>query len=316
MPYVRSLVVTPDDPPVYYLVVGTRLYRSVDRGATWNAEPLSGLSDRAAVQFVAVDYRHPQTLNLGTDQGLYRREAADQAWGLVNTQYMTSLAVDLENSDVLWAGIPYDTALRSVIVKSSDRGRTWSKADFGLAVGWVGAILINPHNPNILWAHVRPETRHDWPRGYVYRGGRDGSWERLLLGDFEFVPDPNPFGGANDDVCFVSGLAYDPELKALYAGCDVSWFNSEDRTWRLIRSLNADAPNSAEVRWEVASELGSAPSLQANGVRPLAVDGRQPKALFVSLDVTEPMGVPRFRLLVSGDDARSWSDLSLFSLGD
>jgi uncharacterized repeat protein (TIGR01451 family) len=313
-PYVKSLIVTPEDPPIYYLVVGPELYRSDDRGQSWKEEPLPGLLDGAGVQFVAVNYRHAQTMYLGTNQGLYRRESTDQPWSLVNSQYFTALAVDLENPDILWAGIPYDTAQQAVLVKSSDRGRTWAKADFGMAVGWVGAILIHPRNPNVIWAHVRPATRHDWPRGYVYRGGRDGSWERLSLGHFEFVPDPNPFGGANDDVCFVSGLAYDPELNALYAGCDVSWFNSEDRTQRLIRSLNADAPNSAAVRWEVASELGAAPSLQASGVRPLAVDARGPKSLFLSLDVTEEMGQPRFRLLVSADDARSWSPLSLVGL--
>ncbi len=312
-PYVKSLVVTPHDPPIYYLVVGSELQRSNDRGQSWQRERTPGLPSPVSVQFVAADYRHPDMLYLATDQGLYRREGAEQAWELVNTLRVTALAVDLENSDVLWAGIPYETAMRAVIVKSSDRGRTWSKADFGIGSGWVGAILINPRNPNVLWAHVRPQTRGDWPRGYVYRGGRDGSWERLRLGEFEFVASANPFAGQNARSCFVSGLAFDPEQQALYAGCDVSWYNGFDRTQRLIRSLNADDPNSSAVRWEVAAEFGPAFSLQTAGVRPLAVDARQPKALFVALDVTQQFEQPRYLLLSSGDDGETWLELHTVS---
>jgi uncharacterized repeat protein (TIGR01451 family) len=318
VPYVGSLVVTPDDPPVYYLVVDETLYRSTDRGNTWSSQPLTGVPIMASVASLAVDYRHPQTMYLATSEGLYRREAADEPWGLVNTMRVTSLAVDLENSDVLWAGITWDTAMRSVIVRSSDRGRTWSKADYGVEIGyrsaWVGAILINPKNPNVIWAHVRPGIRHGWPRGYVYRGGRDGTWERLPLGEFDFLGGPEPFGELNEDVCFISGLAYDPNLNALYAGCDISYFNGEDRTRRLLRSLNANAPNSAEVSWEVWAELGEAQLFGMNSVRPLAVDARDPKSLLVFLDVTQVSGSPRFSLLVSHDDGKTWEQISLNGL--
>lgn len=318
VPYVTSLVVTPDEPPIYYLVVGNALYRSADRGVTWSAEPLSGIPAEARVNCVAVDYRHPQTMYLATSHGLYRREAPNEPWGLVNTIRVTALAVDLINPDVLWAGVPWDTAMQAVIVKSTDRGRTWGKADFGVGIGdgnaWVGAILIHPHNPNILWAHVRPGTRHDWPRGYVYRGGRDGTWERLFLGEFDFVLSPDPFGGQNQDACFVSGLAYDPNLNALYAGCDISYYNGTDWSYRLLRSLNADAPHSVDVRWEVVAMLGTAAGPIMNAVRPLAVDAREPKALFVFLDVTREMGQPRFKLLVSHDDGKTWEEMALRGL--
>lgn len=320
VPYVKSLVVTPDEPPLYYLVVGNALYRSADRGATWSIELLSGIPAAATVICVTVDYRQPQTMYLATSQGLYRREGAGQPWELVNTMYVTALAVDLLNPDVLWAGIPWDTAMQSVIVKSNDRGRTWGKADYGVGIGdgnaWVGAILIHPNNPNILWAHVRPGTRHDWPRGYVYRGGRDGTWERLPLGAFDFVPSADPFGEQNQDVCFVSGLAYDPNLNALYAGCDISYYNGIDWTYRLLRSPNADAPNSADVRWEVVAMLGTAAGPSMNAVRPLAVDAREPKALFVFLDVTREIGQPKFKLLVSHDDGKTWEEMALQGVGE
>lgn len=318
VPYVTCLVVTPDDPPVYYLVADFALYRSADRGETWSIESLEGVPVGARVNTFAVDYRHAQTVYLATNQGLYWREAQELPWQRVNTLEVTALAVDLVNSDVLWAGIGWDTAMQSVIVRSDDRGRTWSKADYGVEVGyrtaWVSTILVNPNNPNVIWAHVRPGIRHGWPRGYVYRGGRAGTWERLPLGDYDFVGGPEPFGDVNEDVCFVSGLAYDPNLNALYAGCDISYFNGENSEYRLLRSLNADAPDSAEVRWEVRAEFGQAPVYSANSVRPLAVDARLPGALFVFLNLASVEAPPRFALLVSHDDGAMWQEMPLAGL--
>jgi hypothetical protein len=320
VPYVTCLVVTPDEPPLYYLVAGDALYRSVDAGATWSAEPLQGVPAGARVNTLAIDYRHPQTIYLGTDQGLYRRESSQGPWGLVNTLKVTALAVDFENPDVLWAGTPWSTELRAVIVRSADRGRTWGAADDGIELGdgyaWVGAILINPNDPNMMWAQVRPGTRHDWPQGLVFRGGRDGHWERLPLGG-EFGYDAARGVAQSPDVCFVSGLAYDPNRNALYAGCDISYYNGDKRGYRLLRSGNADAPNSADVRWELASELAAAPQdrLGVNVVRPLAVDAREPRALFVFLDLTQDDGPsPGYRLLVSHDDGKSWSQMGLVGL--
>jgi uncharacterized repeat protein (TIGR01451 family) len=314
VPYVKSLVVTPDEPPVYFMVVGDSLHRSMDRGQSWQAEGLQGVPESARVSFAAIDYRHPQTAYLGTDQGLYRRESFGDAWRLVNTLVTSALAVDLENSDVLWAGTAWTTATRAVIMKSSDRGRTWAKADYGIELGypsaWVGAILIDPNNPEVMWAHVRPGTRGDWPRGVVYRGGRAGNWEQLLLGERFDYTGGGP-GSTSQDVCFVSGLAYDPRLNALYAGCDISWYNTVRPAYRVLCSLNADTADSTQVHWDLLAEFGAQGALALNGVRPLAVDAREPKSLFVMLDTTAETGVPRFRLTVSHDDGKSWAPMDL-----
>jgi hypothetical protein len=312
VPFVYGLVVTPDEPPVYYMVVNRALYRSINRGSTWNLEGSSGVPDGAAVYVLAVDYRHPQTMYLGTDRGLYRREGPDEPWGLVNTLVVSALAVDWVNPDVLWAGVGWGTELRSVLVKSEDRGRTWGKADHGIESGYVSAILVNPNNPNMLWAHVRSSERHSWPTGLVFRGGRAGTWERLSLGQFDDIT-----GGAqNPDACSASGLTYDPNLNALYVGCDITYYYSTARAYRLLRSLNADDPNSSQVSWELLPELGAARADFAgvNVVRPLAVDARQPKSVFVFLDVTQEVGQARFKLLVSHDDGQTWQQMAVQGL--
>jgi hypothetical protein len=312
VPFVYGLVVTPDEPPIYYIVVNRALYRSTDRGGTWSVESLAGVPDQALINVAAVDYQHPQTMYLGTDRGLYRREGPDQSWGLVNTLVMSAFAVDWVNPDVLYAGVGWGNELRSVLVKSEDRGRTWGKADLGMQPGYVSAILVDPNNPNILWAHVRSSAPHSWPAGLIYRGGRAGSWERLSLGPFDDIT-----GGAdNPDACSASGLTYDPNLNALYVGCDITYYYSTNRDYRLLRSLNADAPDSSQVAWELLADLGAVSSDFAgvNVVRPLAVDARQPKSLFIFVDVTQEVGQPRFKLLVSHDDGRTWQQMAVRGL--
>ena len=312
VPFVYGLVVTPDEPPVYYIVVNRALYRSTNRGSNWTVESLAGVPAGAAVYVLAADYRHPQTMYLGTDRGLYRREGPDDPWGLVNTLVVTAFAVDWVNPDVLWAGVGWGTELRSVLVKSEDRGRTWGKADHGIGSGYVSAILVNPNNPNMLWAHVRSSGKASWPTGLVFRGGRAGTWERLSLGQFDDISG----GFHNPDACSASGLTYDPNLNALYVGCDITYFYSTTRSCRLLRSLNADDPNSSQVTWGLLADLGAARADFAgvNVVRPLAVDARQPKSLFVFLDVTEEVGQAKFKLLVSHDDGQTWEEMSLQGL--
>ncbi|HPL29963.1 MAG TPA: hypothetical protein PLG21_18090, partial [Anaerolineae bacterium] len=79
-----SLVVTPDEPPLCYLVIGGRLYRSTDRGDAWREEARSGLPSDAHINSVTIDYQHPETMYAATTQGIYRRQG-EGAWELVNT---------------------------------------------------------------------------------------------------------------------------------------------------------------------------------------------------------------------------------------
>ena len=307
VPVVSSLVVTPEQPPVLYAVIASRLYRSADWGASWVEQSRAGLPGEALYKAVAIDYRHPDTMYAVTSRGIYRRQG-DGAWTLVNTMQAQSLAVDLLSPDVLWAGVHRTTETNAVILKSEDAGRTWGKADWGIDMwrAWVTDVLVDPNDPNILWAVVRGDSRHGWPPGRNYRGGRAGHWERLDLRQFEPSLE-------NTDSCHVAGIAYDPNANLLYAGCDLSYFNRGNLL--LLRSPNADATDSAAVRWEVATRFEPlAPPATFGGARPLAVDAREPKSLFLSTSLYASDGASRYRILVSHDDGASWESLALGGL--
>jgi hypothetical protein len=307
VPVVSSLVVTPEQPPVLYAVIEGRLYRSADQGASWAEQGRDGLPDDAFLNAVAIDYRHPGTMYAVASGGIFRRQGND-AWTLVNTLRAQSLAVDLLNPDMLWAGVHRTTETNAVILKSEDAGRTWARADWGIEMwrAWVTDILIDPNDPNILWAVVRGDGWHGWPPGQVYRGGRAGQWERIDLKEFEPSLE-------NVDSCHVAGVAYDPSANLLYAGCDLSYFNRGNLL--LLRSPNADAADSSQVRWELATRFEPAESPATFGVaRPLAVDAREPRSLFLSTSLYASAEPPRYRILVSHDDGQSWESLALGGL--
>jgi len=315
-PYARqvtSLVVTPSDPPVVYAVVDGQLYRSADRGATWAGETMAGLPASAALTGVAVDYKHPETTYLLTSEGLYRRQGT-AAWQRISDLQATALAVDMVDANTLWAGVLRKEAGQAVVLRSPDGGRTWSPAGPELEASplgsWASDILVNPNDPDMLWAVVRSNRRDLAPDGLLFRGDRDGHWQRLSLGAF----DPAP---GNVDSVYVAGIAYDPNANLLFAGSE----RSNDNAGRILvlRSPNADAADAASIHWEVAKyiALPIEPCYAPGLVRPLAVDARAPRSLYAATDIVwcgDESPLDRYRLLASHDDGVNWDTLQMAGL--
>jgi hypothetical protein len=258
---------------------------------------------------VAVDYRNPSVMYLTTSAGIFRR-VGDSPWTFVHPLKAWTLAVDFGNADILWAGAVWTTEYNSILLKSTDAGRTWGKADFGMQCGmycWVSAIAIDPVDPNVMYANVRYSGRFGWPSGWVFRGGPDGHWERLEVGaasqtTFEFP--------GQEGACMANGLALDPNLRRLYVGCDAYYYNKNQ--FLMLKSDNAHEPDSSQVRWEQAASLGeSDPYFGIGSFAPLAVNAREPKSLYAALMGRQPGTNQPYRLLVSHDDGKTWENLAV-----
>ncbi len=298
-PYVTSLVVTPDDPPRLYAVIEDRLHLSTDHAQSWQPVEMTGIDVLARATAVAIDYRHPATMYLMTSEGIYRREG-EQSWAFVHTLKALALAVDLLDSNTLWAGVPYSTEYDAIVLRSEDRGRTWGRADDGMFSGpgaGVSSIVIDPVDPNIFFANVRYAGRFGWPLGTLFRGGRDGHWEQLDVGA--------QWGSG----CLPYGLAFDPDLRRLYVGCDAYYYN--ERQFNLRQSDNAYAANSADIDWEqVPLRWPTQPTLAYGAVRALAVDARVPKTVYLA--ISEYMAsAASHTMLISEDNGATWRKMPL-----
>ena len=301
-PVFRNLIISPSGPKTLYAAIGDHAYRSDDAGLSWARLDGGAMGTDTRVLSVAMDYRNPNVLYTTTSTGIYR--SVDGApWAFVHPLVANALAIDLVESDVLWAGVTWTTEYKAVILKSSDGGRTWGKADYGISGYGVSQIIIDPVDPNILYANLRYGGRFGWPEGWLARGGRNGTWERLDLWDA-------PPGQFSDTACMANGLAFDPGLRRLYVGCDAYYYNN-NRVFFLM-SDNAHDADSRRVQWRDAASSGVLHRPDIIGfVRPLAVDARDPKALYVLTSGVSPSAGQPYQIIVSHDDAKTWSELPL-----
>ncbi|MDH7489132.1 MAG: hypothetical protein QHH80_06450 [Anaerolineae bacterium] len=306
VPQVRSLVVSSGEDRTLYAVIGDAAYQSADGGATWTALDIAGIAPESRLFALALDYRNPSVMYATTTSGIYRR-VGNSPWEFVHPLNAQALAVDFVDSNTLWAGVSWTTEYRAVILKSTDAGRTWGKADFGIQayLGYgVTSIIIDPVNPDILYANLRYGGRFGWPDGWLYRGGRAGTWEPLPLGPVAGS------AGFSDDACMPHGLAFDPTLRRLYVGCDAYYYNNS-RLF-MLWSDNAHEPNAQSIVWGKALTQGTlTPPFALGFAAPLAVDARPPKALYAAVSGTSTESDKPYRLLVSRDDGATWLELPL-----
>jgi photosystem II stability/assembly factor-like uncharacterized protein len=179
---IASVAGVPGDPTVYYAGASSGgVWKTTDAGTTW--APVFDGQPVMAIGALAVAPSDPSIVWAGTGE----------AWAI-------------RDSDVMGDGV----------YKSVDAGRTW--AHMGLDdTGRIGRILVNPKNPDIVFAcAVGRATGPQQERG-VFRTTDGGQhWDRVL-----FV----------DENTGCSGLAMDPNNpRVLFAG---AW-QVEMHTWAMF----------------------------------------------------------------------------------
>jgi photosystem II stability/assembly factor-like uncharacterized protein len=183
----------------------------------YSADMLSGLSYRMVgpsrggrVTAVAGHADRPATFYMGaTGGGVWKTTDYGQSWRPVSDGYFAtgsigSIRVADSDPNIVYVGTGSDGIRSNVITgrgvyKSNDAGETWSFA--GLRnVGQIGAVLIHPTNPDLVYVAAIGDAFGATPDRGVYRS-RDGgsSWEKVFFVsdstgavDLEFAPDdPN-----------------------------------------------------------------------------------------------------------------------------
>lgn len=102
----------------------------------------------------AIAYTASSDLLLGTHGGLFKSTDKGKTWqqaevkGAVNADDWMGLVTDPRDRNIIFAG-GHDLG----IIKSSDGGTTWSRADSGIMGTDIHGLAINQRNPDLLFAY-------------------------------------------------------------------------------------------------------------------------------------------------------------------
>ena len=141
--------------------------------------------------------------------GVYSSKDGGKSWqhhDLAGTQHIGRIVVHPENPDIVWVasmGNLYTHNSERGIYKTTDGGNTWQKTLFVNDSTGVIDLIINPDDPNMLWAATWERTRKAWnfkghgPGSAIYRSTDGGNtWSQSMLG----LKDPGFMGRIGLDI--------------------------------------------------------------------------------------------------------------------
>ena len=202
---IADIAINPNDANEWYVAVGSGgVWKTTNAGTTW--KPIFDGEKSYSIGCVTIDPKNPLVVWVGTGEnvggrhvgygdGIYRSSDGGKSWknmGLKESQHISKIIVHPDSTNIVWAaaqGPLWNKGGDRGVYKTTDAGITWKKV-----LGddeWVGAtdIVIDPRNPDILYAATWQRSRNV----AMYLGGGPGSgiysstdggnkWEKLTKG--------------------------------------------------------------------------------------------------------------------------------------
>jgi photosystem II stability/assembly factor-like uncharacterized protein len=190
----------------YFGAVNGGVWKTIDAGRIWF--PIFDSQPVASIGALAVAPSAPDTIYVGTGEstlrdsvgygnGMYKSVDAGKTWthiGLDDTQHIGRVAVDPKNANVVFVaaiGHLYQANPDRGVFRSRDGGKTWQKVLFhNDNVGAVD-VVIDPVNPQVVYAALWNTRRPPWytyqpsngPGGGVFKSTDGGTtWKQLAGG--------------------------------------------------------------------------------------------------------------------------------------
>ncbi len=256
---IGDIAIHPEDDNIWYVGVASGgVWKTTNAGTTW--EPIFDDQPVYSIGCLSIDPSNPHIVWVGTGEnvggrhmsygdGIYRSEDGGKNWknmGLTKTQHISKIIIHPENSNILWVAAQGPLWLKGEergLYKTTDGGKTWKKT---LGDGeWVGVtdIVIDPRDPNLLYAASWQRHRNvaaymgGGPGTGIYRSEDGGeSWSKLTQG----LPKEN---------MAKTGLAISPQQPDIvYAAIELKRrtggvYRSADRgaTWKKMSDAVAGA---------------------------------------------------------------------------
>ncbi len=184
----------------YVTTASGGVWKTENEGTHW--QPLFDDAPSAAWGAIAVDPQNSDTVWIGGGEsnifrssmagtGVYRSDDAGKTWqhmGLADTHHIARIVVHPSDSNTVFvaaAGHEYTPNRERGIYRTTDGGQNWTQVLFESELAGANDILIDPENPDTLYASMWHRIRKPWsdpvpgPGGGIYKSTDGGStWER------------------------------------------------------------------------------------------------------------------------------------------
>jgi photosystem II stability/assembly factor-like uncharacterized protein len=251
---VEFAVVEGDPHTIYAATASSGVWKTVNGGITW--QPVFEKENRVALGGIAVSRSNPNVVWVGTGEpnarnlrssswgdGVYKSEDGGKSWtnmGLRSSVQTGRIVIHPEDPNIvfvssvgpLFASNEERNDARGLF-RTLDGGQTWEKVlSVGEKTGIVD-VVMDPRDPDTLYAGAWQRERRDWsyvnvgPEGGIFRSTDGGeSWQKLTAG----LP-KGEVGRPGVEVC----ASHPDTVYAVFEGEEGGLYRSDDRgaSWEL-----------------------------------------------------------------------------------
>ena len=202
---VSAFAVDPNNRAHYYVAAASGgVWETTNDGTSWT--PVFEHEGAYSIGAVAIDPKNPFVVWVGTGEnnsqrsvgygdGVYRSDDGGKTWknmGLKKSDHIARILIDPRNSDVVYVasqGPLWGPGGDRGLFKTTDGGKTWKDVLSISENTGVTDVVMDPTNPDILYAASYQRRRHVWtlidggPESAIYKSTDAGeTWKKITNG--------------------------------------------------------------------------------------------------------------------------------------
>ena len=202
---ISDIELDPRNRNVWYVTTAAGgVWKTTSAGTSWT--PIFDRQGSYSIGVARVDPRNSNVVWIGTGEntsqrsvgfgdGVYKSEDAGRTWsrmGLAQSEHIGEIVIDPRNSAVVYVaaqGPLWAPGGERGLYKTVDGGRSWNRVLYVSENTGISDVVINPANPDILYAASYQRRRHlgmqiaGGPEAAIYKSVDGGvKWDKLSNG--------------------------------------------------------------------------------------------------------------------------------------